>query len=284
MAKKKRRKLKIILALLLTVVAGTALIVVPPMFAKTIDNSWSISSRGDNPPMLVAHRGLSSVAPENSVPAFEAAVEYGFMGYEFDIHTTKDGEWVVIHDDTVDAMTDGTGLISDMTLEQIKQLKLDSGKGIENYSDLRVPTLGEALDVCKDSDIFPVIEIKSCDPEKLPELIETIEEYGLTERAVLIAFNEEYLEICRELDKDIEMLLLSSSVDKEDIDWCIEHNAGINFCYIYLATSTSALRYARENSVKIGVWTVDNIVFEDIMVLFGAELITTNKLLPVTEE
>ncbi len=280
MAKKKRKKLKIFLAVLLIMVLGTVLIVVPPMFMKTIDNSWSLASKGDNPPMMVAHRGLSSLAPENSLPALRAAEEHGFDGYEFDIHTTKDGEWVVIHDDTVDAMTDGTGLVCEMTFEQIRQLKLDSGNGIEEYKDLRVPTLEEALSVCEDSDIFPVIEIKNCDPEKLPVLIETLEEYGLIDRAVLIAFNSEYLEICRELNKDIQMLSLVTSPKKADIDWCIEHNAGINFCYAYLAFSTSALRYARENSVKIGVWTVDNIVFEDIMVLSGAEIITTNKLLP----
>ena len=280
MAKKKRKKLKIFLILLLVSVLGVVLIVVPPMLCKTIDNSWSLSSKSDNPPVMIAHRGLSSVAPENTVPAFEAAVEYGFDGYEFDVSTTKDGEWVVIHDETVDKMTDGTGIVGEMTLEQIKQLKIDSGNGIENYTDLRMPTLDEALEVCRSSDIFPVIEIKFCDTERIPSLIETLEVYGLIDRAVLISFNSEYLEICRGLNEDIKMLLVTTSVSKEDIDWCIEHDAGINFCYGYLFISTSALKYARENSVEIGVWTVDNIVFEDIVVLFGAEYITTNKLLP----
>lgn len=280
MAEKKRKILKKILIVLLVMLLGTVLIVVPPVLTKTIDNSWSFASKNDNPPLMVAHRGLSSLAPENSLPAFELAAEYGFDGYEFDIHTTKDGEWVVIHDDTVDAMTDGTGLVSEMTFEEIRALKLDSGNGTEEYADLRVPTLEEALSVCKDKDIFPVVEIKSCDPERLPSLMETLDGYGLTDKAVLIAFDREYLEICRELNGDIQMLLLSSSPEKADIDWCIEYKAGINFCYVYLAPSMSALSYARENSVRIGVWTVDNIVFEDIMVLFGAEIITTNKLLP----
>lgn len=280
MAKKKRKKLKIFLSVLLVIVLGTVIIVVPPMFSETLDNSWSLSAKSDNPPLMVAHRGLSSLAPENSLPAFEKAVEYGFDGYEFDIHTTKDGEWVVIHDDTVDAMTDGTGLVSDFTLEEIRALRLDSGNGIEEYAELRVPTLEEALSVGMDKDIFPVIEIKKCDPERLPAFMEILEEYGLTDKAVLIAFNTEYLEICRELNKDIQMLSLVTSPKKADIDWCIEHNAGINFCYGYLAPSFSAISYARKNDVRIGVWTVDNIVFEDIMVLFGAEIITTNKILP----
>lgn len=280
MAKKILKMLKILLTVLLTVILGIVLIVVPPMFAETIDNSWSLSSKKDNPPLMVAHRGLSSLAPENSVPAFEKAIEYGFDGYEFDIHTTKDGEWVVIHDDTVDKMTDGTGLVSDFTLEEIRELKLDAGNGTEDYEELRIPTLDEALSVGKDKDIFPVIEIKSCDEERLPVLMDKLEEYGLTDKAVLIAFNTEYLEICRELNGDIQMLLLATSPKKADIDWCIEHNAGINYCYGYLAPSFSAISYARKNNVKIGVWTVDNTAFEDVVVLFGAEIITTNKLLP----
>ena len=280
MAKKKRKKLKIFLIAFLIMVLGTVLIVVPPMFMQTIDNSWSISSKIDNPPLMVAHRGLSSLAPENTVPAFEAAVEYGFDGYEFDLFTTKDGEWVVFHDDTVDALTDGTGAIPDMTLEQVKELRVDAGNGIENYSDVRIPTLREALSVCEDSDIFPVIEVKNCDPERIPALMDTLEEYGLTDRAVLISFNSEYLEVCRELNEDIQMFFIVASPEKADIDWCIDHNAGINFCFGYLAPSASAISYARENSVRIAAWTVDNTVFEDVMVLFGAEIITTNKILP----
>ena len=278
---KRKSKLKTLITVLLTLILAVVLIVVAPMFAETIDNSLAICSLTGNQPMMVAHRGLSALAPQNSLPALELAVEYGFDGYEFDIHTTKDGQWVVIHDDTVDAMTDGSGLVSDFTLEEIRKLNLDSGNGIENYEKLTVPTLEEALSVCEKSDIIPVIEIKSCDTSYLPTLKDTLDRFSLSEKAVIISFDEEYLEKYRELDTEIEMLLLSSSVEKEDIDWCIEHNAGINYFYGYLYKNVSALKYAREKGVKIGVWTVDNTVYEDIAVLFGAEIITTNKLLPV---
>lgn len=276
----KRKFLKILLSLLLSAVILVLLVVVAPMLPTTIDHSFSISSHTDKSPLLVAHRGLSSVAPQNSIPAFEAAAEYGFDGYEFDIHTTKDGHWVVIHDETVDAMTDGTGNVADFTLEEIRQLKLDAGNGIENYTDLKVPTLEEALDICLTSGIFPVIEIKNCDVQYLPLLKETLDSYNLSERAVIISFTEEYLDIYRQLDKDIEILLLASSPTKEVIDRCIEKDFGINFCYILLYQCADAIGYAREKGVKIGAWTVDNTVYEDVMVLFGAEIITTNKIVP----
>lgn len=279
MALKKRKK-RAIIGTALGVLILALLIIVAPMTAKTIDNSFSISAHTKKAPIMVAHRGLSSLAPQNSLPAFELSAEYGFDGCEFDVHTTKDGKWVVIHDDTVDAMTNGEGNVADFTFEEIRALTLDSGNGIENYEGLTVPTLEEALEICVKGNVFPVIEIKSCDVKYLPELKETVDSFDLGEKAVLISFEREYLEKYRELDGDMQMLLLTAAVTDEDIDWCISHKAGINFFYANLYKSAPALKLAREKGIKIGVWTVDNTVFEDIMVLFGAEIITTNKLLP----
>ena len=279
MAGKKKKK-TVALAVVASVVAALLLIFLPCSLMTTVDNSLSIASHTDKAPLMVAHRGLSSLAPENSLPAFSLAAEYGFDGYEFDVHTTKDGKWVVIHDDTVDKMTAESGEVENFTLKQIRKLQLDAGNGIENYDGLTVPTLEEALEINLDKNIFPVIEIKKCDAKYLPDLKEMLDGYGLSDKAVIISFEKEYLEKYRELDEDIQMLYLSSAPTKEDIDWCIEKNAGINFYFGNLYKSASALRYARENDVTVGAWTVDNTVFEDVMVLFGVEIITTNKLLP----
>lgn len=276
-----KRKTKTVIPVgLIALIIGVVLIVVPSMLATTVNNSLALSSHTEKAPAMVAHRGLSSLAPQNSLPAFELAAEYGFDGYEFDIHTTKDGKWVVIHDDTVDAMTDGSGFVKDFTLDEIRKLKLDSGNGIEKYDSLCVPTLEETLEINLGKDIFPVVEIKSCDVKYLPELKSTLDKYNLSDKAVIISFEKEYLDAYRQLDGNIDMLYLSSAPTKDDIDWCIERDMGINFYYGNLYKSTAALKYARENNVTIGAWTVDNTVYEDVMVLFGAEIITTNKLLP----
>ena len=107
-----------------------------------------------------------------------------------------------------------------------------------------------------------------------------LDEYGLSEKAVIISFNEEYLEEYRKLDSDIEILYLANTPTKEDIDWCVENNFGINFNYLLLAKSFGAIRYAKEKDITIAAWTVDVPLFSDIMVLFGAKYITTNKMLP----
>ena len=159
-------------------------------------------------------------------------------------------------------------------------MTIDNGNGIKNHPDLRMPTPRESLDICKEWDITPVIEIKNCDTAYLPDLKAILDEYGLSDTAAIISFTKEYLEIYRELDKDIEILYLSHVPTKEDIDWCAEHDFGINFNHKCLYKCFSAIKYAREKGITIAAWTVDNTIYADIMVLFGAEYITTNKILP----
>src|ERR671916_458700 len=103
-------------------------------------------------PVNLAHRGASALAPENTIEAFRLAVEAGAGGLELDVHVTRDGHIVVIHDATVDRTTNGTGAVSEMTLEELR--RLDAG---HNFSPdggptrpyrgrgVRVPTLGEVL-------------------------------------------------------------------------------------------------------------------------------------------
>lgn len=279
-----KRKVKKRLITLLTVILLMALcvvgIMVPHMYIPQISDSVSISAHTSHQPLMVAHRGLSGIAPQNSIPAVEKAVEYGYDGCEFDLHTTKDGKWVVIHDDTVDAMTDGEGEVSSFTLEEIRRLKLDSGNGIENYKNLQIPTLEEVLEIIAESKTTPVIELKTCDVKYLPSLIDMLKKYNLNGRAEIISFNKEYLEAYRELDKDAEMMLLTSLITEDDVNWCLENSVDtVNFHYFNFAKCIKGYRLAREKGLRLAAWTVDNTVYKDVMVLFGVEAITTNKLI-----
>jgi len=280
MKNKTRKRLTAFLISILFIALTVVGIMVPHMFIPEISDSLSISSHTSNQPLMVAHRGLSGIAPQNSIPAVEKAIEYGYDGCEFDIHTTKDGKWVVIHNDTVDDMTDGEGYVCDFTLEEIRKLKLDNGNGIENYENLQVPTLEEVLDIISGSDIIPVIEIKNCDVKYLPSLKKLLEKHKLSEKAEIISFNKEYLEAYRKLDKDAQMMLLTKLITEEDVNWCAENAVDtVNFNYINFAKSIKGYRLARQKGLRLCAWTVDNTVYKDVMVLFGVEGITTNKLI-----
>lgn len=280
MEKKTKKRLIIALAVALCLALGVVGIMVPHMYIPRISDSLSVSSHTSRQPLMIAHRGLSGIAPQNSLPAVEKAIEYGYEGCEFDIHTTKDGKWVVIHDDTVDAMTDGEGNVEDFTLEEIRRLKLDSGHEIEGYENLQVPTLEEVLELIAESEITPVIEIKKCDVKYLSDFKEMLESYGLSDRAEIISFTREYLEAYRELDPDSEMQLLTSIITEDAVNWCIENKVDtVSFHYFDFIKGIKGYRLAREKGLRLAAWTVDNTVYKDVMVLFGIEAITTNKLI-----
>ena len=95
--------------------------------------------------IVLAHRGASGYAPENTLEAFKLAMEMGADGFELDVHLSADGELIVIHDETVDRTTNGKGYVKDMTLAQLKQL--DACKGMEAYRGARIPTLGQVYDL-----------------------------------------------------------------------------------------------------------------------------------------
>jgi len=111
-------------------------------------------------PVNLAHRGASALAPENTLEAFRMAVEAGAGGLELDVHLTSDGQVVVIHDETVDRTTGGTGAVSDMTLEELRTLDAGHNFSPECVSGhpyrglgLRISTLDEVLRA------FPVVVV-----------------------------------------------------------------------------------------------------------------------------
>lgn len=107
---------------------------------------------------VVAHRGASAVAPENTLAAFELARELGADWFELDCSLCKSGEVVVMHDNSVDRTTDGKGKLADLTLDEIKKLDAGSWKDAK-YAGERVPTLKQALEICG-PEIGCYVEIK----------------------------------------------------------------------------------------------------------------------------
>lgn len=92
---------------------------------------------------IFAHRGASAYAPENTLEAFQLAVDQGAHGVELDVHLCRSGEIVVAHDETVDRVSDGTGRILDMTLQELKALHFN--KTHPEFPDARIPTLEEVF-------------------------------------------------------------------------------------------------------------------------------------------
>lgn len=108
----------------------------------------------------VNHRGFSLEAPENTLSAYRLSKEKGFTMVECDITFTKDGVPVLLHDDTIDRTSNGTGAIRELTLEEARQYDFGSWKD-EKYAKEKIPTLDEFLDLCVELELYPYLEVKN---------------------------------------------------------------------------------------------------------------------------
>lgn len=244
-----------------------------------VSSRFTISAYSSNPQKFIAHRGFSSVYPENTIPAIEGAIDEGYYGVEFDIHTTKDGIWILNHDSDIDKMTDGTGEISDMTFDELQNFNIDNGNGIENYKNLKLPKFEDALEIISKSEVVPFIEIKGYNRIAFKNLLEIIDSYNLSKTAVIISFDMEALLGIRELNQDIKLMYLTNKLTKEDVDICLENgNIGVDINFGNILKMKDTLKYAQENGLKAGAWTVDFPIICDFINLFDIEYVTTNRI------
>lgn len=142
-------------------------------------------------PRVVAHRGASAEAPENTLVAFRRAIDVGCRAIELDVQLTSDGHPVVMHDDVLDRTTNGTGPVSACSLEEVRRLDAGAWFGRE-FAGERVPTLGEALDLAREAGAFVNVEIKT-DRHPYPGIEEAVAEAvlarGLVNRVFVSSFN-----------------------------------------------------------------------------------------------
>ena len=137
---------------------------------------------------IFAHRGASGYESENTLEAFALAVEQGADGIELDVQLSRDGQMVIIHDENVDRVCNGTGWVKDYTLEELKRFQVSTPEGKKG----RIPTLREVLELVKPSGIKVNIELKTgifWYPELERMVIEEVKHQGMEDRIIYSSFN-----------------------------------------------------------------------------------------------
>ncbi len=135
---------------------------------------------------IVGHRGVAALRPENTLASFEYAIELGLDGIETDIHMSADGELVLIHDDTLERTTNGSGNVWDFTLKQLKEL--DAGSWFsKEYAGQKIPTFREFLELIKDKNLFLNIEIKDPREIVIEKTLKMLNEYDIDKEDFVIA-------------------------------------------------------------------------------------------------
>ena len=266
------------------------------------------------PCKVIAHRGFSAAAPENTLAAVAAAAEAGADGCEFDVYATRDGHVVLLHDKTVDRTTDGRGKVTELTLAELKRLDAGSWKD-PKFAGQRVPTLEEALLALGDAEgtgeprglspriprrrdkpggspsvpspalrpskCRPVIEIKM---EGISaKVIEAVRAAGMLDRAAVIAFSQNVVKEVRRLEPRLECAWLSSKdpagTPDRQAQWIAARAAECGTDLVdldYRVLSPGLVAELHRRGIRVWTWTVDEPAVMQALMRWGVDGITTN--------
>ena len=232
---------------------------------------------------VVAHRGYSYVAPENTVAAINRAVAVGAQGSEFDVYKCASGEVVLMHDSTVDRTTDGayTGSVTSLTLTQLKTLDAGSWKSA-TYAGERVPTMTEALAALKNTGTAAVCEIKQSGIAD--EVYDCMSTAGMLDQSVVISFTGNELKTFKTYAPDVPTgLLLSSftgSTTAAKVAWAQTQMSTYktDFLDVTYGALTKELVAALEDvDIPVWTWTVNSTASMENMYDWGVESVTTDR-------
>lgn len=228
----------------------------------------------------LAHRGASHDAPPNTLAAFRLANAYGADGYELDVHLSRDGVPVVIHDFTVDATTDGSGRVSTFTLEELR--RLDAGRRFApEFAGERIPTLSEVLEIAE-SHMVVNVELKDTgirDSGLESAVAHVIDAHGFGARVILSSFNPFSLMRVRRQRPDLKRGLLYAP----DLPLPLRHTwlrPLVNPDALhphYAMVDASIMSWARARGYEVNVWTVDDVEDMRRLIALGVDAIITNR-------
>ena len=228
--------------------------------------------------MIIGHRGASGYAPENTLPSFEKALACGANMIEFDVHLSKDGHLVVIHDPSVDRTTNGSGLIREMTLKQIK--KLDAGSWFSpEFKDVTIPTFEETVDLIKGRAKFQ-IEIKNNDLYKGLEekLVKAIYDSGIREDSIITSFKFSSIKKIKEIDSRIQVALIFGNFGNNPKDpWgdiCSIGGEVLNPKWTWV--TSEKVQKAHDKGILVCAWIVNDIDKMRYLLTLGVDGITTD--------
>ncbi|MFX1376642.1 MAG: glycerophosphodiester phosphodiesterase [Promethearchaeota archaeon] len=225
--------------------------------------------------MIIAHRGASNIAPENTLKAYKKAIELKADFIELDVHETKDGELVITHDENIHRITGKQGHIKDFSLKQLKSLDFGEGE--------KIPTLQEVIELIR-GNIYLNCEIKV---ENISQkVIELFKKYQIIDAVIVSSFLHNELLKFQKIEPNLKLASLeptqyepkySWDVKKKMIQFCITNNLfAIN--PFYHLVNQQFVDFAHNNHVKVFPWTVDSKPLIRRLIKLGVDGIITNDI------
>lgn len=229
---------------------------------------------------MIAHRGLSGIEKENTCPAFVAACNRSYYGVETDVHITKDGKFVIIHDETTQRITLGEYNINveESSYADVENIILPDLDGTTYRKDIRIPLLKEYIMLCKKYGKICVLEIKNHLEEKdIEKLIDEIKDLGYIDRVIFISFDfENCINVRKFLPENDVQFLTSKEITNELIEKLCKNNLDLDIYYKQLNAENIKLLHSK--GIKVNCWTCDDKEIAEKIVSYGVDFITSNIL------
>ena len=230
---------------------------------------------------VLSHRGWYE-APENTLPAIEEAVEHGYTHVEVDLNWTSDNVCVLLHDNTINRTSNGTGTISNMTYAQVSQYDFGSWKSAQ-YTGTKIPKLTEVLQYARYKNIALQLDIasqsKNPTTANLQGMIDDIVSCGMLNSVTICCYPNRGEQLLA-LNPD---LLLTMGLDTYTIDQVAEIVKNCAFFCLSRATNVydeNTAKTAHNKGWKIQTWTVDTAADVEDYILGGCDWVITNSVLP----
>lgn len=226
---------------------------------------------------VFAHRGCSGEYPENTLRAFRAARALPVEGIELDVHLSRDGEFMVIHDESVDRTTNGTGFVKDMTREELQLLDAGSWKGAAHAGE-RIPLLKEVLELFQDTTHQINIELKS---DIFPyegmadRVMGLVDDLGMRERIILSSFDHETIAYVAKAYPDVESAALTMEV-LVDLPQYLKQ-LGVSSAHVFFPTALRRMGHElKAAGYPVRAYTVNEVAYAEMLRDVGVDAIFTD--------
>jgi glycerophosphoryl diester phosphodiesterase len=226
-------------------------------------------------PWIIAHRGASGHAPENTLAAFERAVQLGAGFIETDLHLTRDAQFVAIHDATLERTTNGRGSVRDFTFAELR--RLDAGKWFDrDYIGQRIPNLDEILEFARKHDVIFYLEVKYDAAWGMHHsLMAALQKAENAARTIVISFDQATLAELRRVDASIMMGFLADEPGTDHVKDTLELGAR-QLCPKSSLITQELVERAHGADLQVATWTVDDIEEMKRVIAAGVDGIMTN--------
>jgi len=255
----------------------------PILFAN-----YDIEENNNENVVLIAHRGASSIAPENTIASINSAIKLNASFIEIDVRQTSDSILILLHDASLDRTTNGKGLVKDKTYSEISEL--DAGKWFsEKFKNERIPTLESVIKLVNGRCNL-VVEIKEGNdyyPNIEKNILKIIEHHNAEKWISIHSFDSEILKTIHQINSNIKLnklifgkfkflpFIFSDRIEKfeiEELDFVDTYSINYHFA------NEEILNLLKSNGKKVNVWTVDEPQTAKELISFGVDGIITNDL------